>query len=87
MSNLLITALNHLPVFPIYTEEDEVALPNNLHTLLLANSDPNETSRGSSPLCFALRLGNADALSLLLRFKADPNQCEVGHAEPIFIAL
>ena len=31
------------------------------HLPVLENSDPSETSRGISPLCCALRLGNPDA--------------------------
>ena len=29
----------------------------------------------------------ARSASLLLKYRADPNQCELGHSEPIFIAI
>ena len=40
-----------------------------------------------SPLCQALRAGDANSVSLLFKNKADPTQCELGHPDPIFIAI
>ena len=59
-----------------------MALPDPLHLFLLASGDPNEMSHGMSPLCQALRAGDARSVSLLLRYLADPLQCERGHADP-----
>ena len=66
---------------------ETMALPDTMLTLLLANCDPNELgSQGISPLCQALKFGDARAVSQLLRHHANP-LCELGHSEPIFMAV
>ena len=87
ISNPLLMALRHIRDRHTSLVEDTTSLPDPLHIFLLASGDPNEMSDGISPLCQALRAGDASAVSLLLRYRADPNQCDLGHPDPIFIAI
>ena len=87
LSNPLLLVQRHLHEEEVLRDEDSVALPDLLHLFLLASGEPNEMSHGMSPLCQALRAGDARSVSLLLRYLADPLQCELGHPDPIFIAI
>ena len=51
LSNPLLIALRHIRDLPGPGDDEFVSLPDPLHTLLLANCDPNEMSQGMSPLC------------------------------------
>ena len=56
MVNPLLMALRHNRV--LGCDEETVALPDTMLTLLLANCDPTEPgSEGISPLCQALKFG------------------------------
>ena len=68
-------------------EHENDAYPEFLHIMLMANCDPNEMCHGSSPLCAALRTGDARAVELLLQHRADPALCEPGQDDPIFLAI
>ena len=81
LSNPVLLVQRHLHEKEIMSE-DSVTLPDPLHLSLLASGDPNEMSHCMSPLCQALRAGDARSVSLLLRYLADPLQCERGHADP-----
>ena len=87
LSNPLLMALRRNQERLLSMEEDIVSLPDPLYIFLLASCDPNEMSNGVSPLCQALRAGDAGPVSLLLKYRADPTQCELGHPDPIFIAI
>ena len=85
MVNPLLMALRHNRV--LKSNAETVALPDTMLTLLLANCDPNELgSQGISPLCQALKFGDARAVSQLLRHHANP-LCELDHSEPILVAV
>ena len=79
--------LRHADEVELMTDDYAAALPDALHLFLLASGDPNETSHGVSSLCPALRARDASSVSLLLRYWADPVQCELGQPDPIFIAI
>lgn len=83
----LMFAIKHKGGTDLSTDRDDEIFPEITHTVLMARSNPNQMSHGSSPLCTALRYGDVDEVDLLLRYRASPTLCEPGHDDPIFLAI